>query len=128
MQRLPGLYISNSDGRGRGVFTAHSIERGDLIEICPLILVAPEDVEKLNDTGLFDYYFHWPEPEGSAVLALGYGSLYNHNGTPNAQVIMDRDALQFEIHCVEPIKAGGEIFIDYTGEGAGEDGIWFEEA
>ena len=46
---------------------------------------------------------------------LGYGSLYNHSFTPNADIDYNvknvENFLQFE--AIKDIKAGEEIFFDY---------------
>ena len=56
MLHIPGLYIANSSNRGRGVFTAQEIETGDLIEICPLLIIPKKDVSAIHKTVLHDYY------------------------------------------------------------------------
>ncbi|MBK8348499.1 MAG: hypothetical protein IPL08_13115 [Saprospiraceae bacterium] len=39
MHQIPGLYIADSDDKGRGVFTSIDISAGDTIEICPVIAI-----------------------------------------------------------------------------------------
>ena len=86
----------------------------------------PEQVGKIHGTILHDYYFLWPDPNGAACIALGFGSLYNHSWAPNANIIMDVNHSSFEIHCIKDIEAGTEIFIDYTDNSKGENALWFE--
>jgi len=50
MLHIPGLYIANSENRGRGVFTAQDLSKGDLIEICPLLLIPKKEVAKIHKT------------------------------------------------------------------------------
>ncbi len=123
--QIPGLYIAHSEGKGRGVFTAHALSEGDLIEICPLVIVPPDQVKMIHDTILHDYYFLYPEPEGSACIALGYGSLYNHQVSRNAKVSYDLANHELHIICIKEIEAGNEIFIDYEDGEKSKDGLWF---
>jgi hypothetical protein len=82
MLHIPGLYISFSKKRGRGVFTAQDLNKGDLIEVCPLLVIPKKDVKTVHKTIIHDYYFLMKKPKGSACLALGYGSIYNHKKNP----------------------------------------------
>ncbi len=126
MQHIPGLYISTSENRGRGVFTAHEVSKGDVIEICPLLLIPSDQVKLIDKTIFYDYYYSWPGEEGGACIALGYGSLYNHSTKPNADVIFDLEEHTVVIKALKKIKANQEILIDY--QGGQEDGtdLWFE--
>ncbi len=125
MMQIPGLYIAPSEGRGKGVFTAGGLDKGDLIEICPLLIVPPKQLAAIHQTFLHDYYFLWPEPKGSAAIALGFGSIYNHQSPPNAKVHFDLSNQTIEMHCISDISAGGEIFIDYNDGDEKNDGLWF---
>ena len=125
MLHIPGLYIANSSNRGRGVFTAQEIETGDLIEICPLLIIPKKDVSAIHKTVLHDYYFLLEKPNGAACIALGYGSIYNHQSEPNAIVIFDYEKKEIEIQASKKIEPGNEIFIDYTDGGKEEAPLWF---
>lgn len=117
-----------SKGRGRGVFTAANINKGDLIEICPVIIIPPKEVKLLDKTELHDYYFCWPKPTKSACIALGYGSIYNHSSKPNAEIVLDLETRSLQFHCIKKIKAGSEILIDYSGgEKKEAKKLWFKE-
>ena len=124
MLQVPGLYVASSKGRERGVFTARDLHPEDVIEICPVIVIPPDELQFLDQTKLYHYYFLWPEPEGSGCIPLGLGSLYNHSEDANAEVELDVPDLAFRVICRREIKAGEEIFIDYTGGGKGK--LWFE--
>lgn len=126
MLHIPGLYITETEERGRGVFSAQDLDREDIVEVCPLIIIPAKDLEKIHQTILHDYYFLYPDPEkeGMACIALGYGSLYNHSSTPNAIVDFDLDNQQIQIRCIDNIEAGAEILINYNGDGEGKN-LWF---
>lgn len=124
MMHVPSLYLSETKHRGRGVFCWEDLKIKDLIEICPLIIIPIQDVQRVHDTILHDYYFEYPEPEGTACLALGYGCLYNHSTYPNARVAYDLEDQCIHIISTKSISAGDEILIDYTaGDG---NKMWFE--
>ena len=123
MRHIPTLYIIENE-KGRSVFTGEEIYKGDIIEVCPVIILDNVDSSIIHETHLYDYYFVWPK--GGAALALGYGSLYNHSSNPNAQVIFDTDNKEIVLECIESIKAGSEILYDYTG-GIKTASIWFKE-
>jgi uncharacterized protein len=128
MLQIPGLYIGDSEGRGRGVFCAHDIEVEDVIEVCPLVVIPEVELPDVDKTIFYDYYFLMPN-EKDACIALGYGSLYNHSETPNAAVYFELDGEGFlRIECTEPIKAGQEIFINYQGDDPDlvPPELWFE--
>jgi hypothetical protein len=74
---LNSLYISNSKGKGRGVFTDHFIEADSIIEIAPVIILNEKDSKILAETELFYYNFQWGKKK--TAMALGYGSIYNHS-------------------------------------------------
>lgn len=127
LQRLSGLYIAKTNSRGRGVFCAHDISEGDLIEICPIIKLKKEELKTIHNTSLHDYYFLWGEQRDIPVLALGNGSIYNHNTNPNSDFILDFEDESIEIVAIKNINAGTEITINYHGEPGNTENLWFEE-
>ena len=124
MLHVPGLYLAETEHRGRGVFCWEDLSNKDVIEICPLIMIPEKEVQRIHDTVLHDYYFEYPKPEGSACLALGYGCLYNHSAHPNARVAFDLKDQYIHIISTQSIPAGEEIKIDYSA-GTGKK-LWFE--
>jgi len=125
MLHIPGLYIAESEGRGRGVFTAVDIDKGDIIEYCPIIIIPPSQKKLVDKTIFYDYYYNWPEPNGAACIPLGYGSIYNHSSQPNAEIVLDIEGKVLQFHCLKKTLAGAEIFVDY--KGGEEEKLWFEE-
>jgi uncharacterized protein len=125
-QRRSGLFVAPSLLGGRGVFTTESIEENSLIEICPVLVIPRQDVAVIHKTILHDYYFLWGEGEDQAAIALGYGSLYNHETIANATYEMDFDGECIEIYAVRAIQPGEEITINYHGEQGMTDTLWFE--
>lgn len=126
MLHIPGLYIQDTEDKQRAVYTAHEVNPGDVIEICHVIMIPKGDVETVHSTILHDYYFVWPDDSGRLALALGYGSIYNHSATPNAEIVFDLDAHTIIFQCIQTIAAGDEICIDYQGGVKNAPSLWFD--
>jgi SET domain-containing protein len=125
MHQIPGLYTANIKSKGRGVFTCIDISPGDIIEVCPVIHIPKVELPIIHKTVLHDYYFLWGEAMDEAVIALGFGSLYNHALHPNADFILDFDNSTIDIVAIIPIAAGDEITINYNGEPGDDSALWF---
>lgn len=126
MLHIPGLYVGQSLDKGRGMFCSVDIKKDDIIEICPIIKISNSDLPKVNETVIHDYYFQWKEKGFGGCLALGYGSLYNHNREPNAQVILDYTDDTIVIQSMNDIPNGNEIMISYTDGAKKQDTLWFK--
>lgn len=125
MHQLPGLYIADTNDKGRGVFTAFDISKDDVIEVCPVIIIPHAQLPIIHKTILHDYYFLWGSQMTDAAIALGYGSLYNHEVHANANFILDIENKTIDIVAIRDIVSGEEITINYHGE-PGDDGqLWF---
>lgn len=125
MQRVASLYIASSDDRGRGVFTASPIHEGDIIEVCPVIVIPKRELPIIHKTILHDYYFLWGDKLDDCAIALGYGSMYNHELNPNANFILDLENMTIDIEAIQDIAAGEEITLNYHGEPGDESEVWF---
>ena len=116
------IYIAQSPVHGWGVFAKQDIKSGELIEECPVLTlpILKGDVTPL----LIDYRFNWPQgiEWEEQVIALGYGSLYNHSNTPNAIWISSDARKCFIFYATRDIKEGEEIFVWYGDENYWNDG------
>ncbi|MBP7273641.1 MAG: SET domain-containing protein-lysine N-methyltransferase [Saprospiraceae bacterium] len=122
------IYVAPSDLGGRGVFAAEQIKKDDVIEVCPVIVLAPGQTSTLDKTTLYDYYFLWEDADSgleTCAIALGYGSLYNHAAPSNADYVMDFEHKTIDIFCVRDIEPGEEITINYHGDPNNESPPWF---
>ena len=124
MQHAPGLYYGPSEIHGRGVFCAHPLAPGDVVEICPVIILEATEIDLLSQSLLFEYYFLWGERQDACAIALGYGSLYNHSRRPNAEFIPDYGDDTINFVAIANITAGQEITVDYQA-GAAVRALWF---
>lgn len=117
---MEGLEIRSSDIHGRGVFASRAFAAGDTVERCPVLVMPAAERHLLDDTHLFNYYFHWKG--NAAAIALGYGSLYNHSALPCAHYRKIPDAEVVEFLALRDIEPGCEITVDYTYGGSNE--LW----
>lgn len=108
----PQLYVSKllvkkSSIQGYGVFADQDITPNTVIEECYLLETEGRDVHLAN------YVFGCDQ---KTLLALGYGSIYNHSLRPNAthQVDPVLSIMTLKANCF--IKRGEEIFITYGKE------------
>jgi uncharacterized protein len=121
-----GVYVRDSSLHGLGVFAAVPHQPGALLEVSPVLVVPRQDVPALRRTPLATYYFCWPK--GSAALALGYGSLYNHSYRPRAGIEYDVDNGLILFMALQPIEMNQEITINYHGNPADTTPVWFTVA
>ena len=110
-----------------GVFAAAPIDAGAVIEICPVLLFSKAELASIRQTMLDDYYFDWGDDGEWYAFALGYGSLYNHSYTPNADYGMDFENKTIDIYCLHDIAPGEEICINYNGSPDDQSKVWFEK-
>jgi SET domain-containing protein len=121
------VIVAPSPGRGRGIFARRRFEPNEIIEVCPMIALSERDAVKLDETGLYGYYFGWGKDGKQAAIALGYGSLYNHSSTANAEHRKNVAGDTMSIVAVQEIAAGEEIFIHYqTAMQEEQQPMWFE--
>jgi uncharacterized protein len=120
------LYVDSTKNRGLGVFARRDVGAGELIEVCPVIvLTGIDERESLDKTGLYNYYFAWGAEDERTAIALGYGSLYNHSYLANADHCLDVAAGEIRIYAHRTIGKGEEITINYGGLPDCPDPVWF---
>ncbi len=109
------IKVADSSIHGLGVFATKRIAKGEVIELCPYIVVDDDDVADSNR--LEDYLFSSPGAKGDYLCVLGYGMIYNHSDTPNAEWEIDDDDNRFvRFAALEDIKKGAEICHSYGKE------------
>ena len=112
----------NDPSRGRGLYATQDIAPFTHIHTAPCIYIPiTEYDDHLKFTELNHYVFNCPG--GGKMVALGHGSLFNHDGkSPNVDYRVDRE------HCCirystghRVVKCGEELCICYGSR------IWWEE-
>ena len=122
------ISVKNSPGKGRGVFAQRNFKKGEVIESCPVIVLPAEEIDTLELTQLYNYYFAWGPESKDAAIALGYGSLYNHSYTPNARYYKDFDNSLLKYVCIRDIQKNEEITINYNCDPEDKTPVWFDLA
>ena len=114
------IYANHVEGKGLGVFAHETIAEGETIEICPLMSLGKTPGNK-NQDPFYNYRFGYPK-EGmhngnqDFVVAWGYGSLYNHSNTPNADWLDHPAEKAFQFIAMRDIGKDEEITIHYGGD------------
>lgn len=111
-----------SPRHGLGVFARRAISKGEVVEHCPVLLLDPDDAAVVAAGSLNGYMYDWDD--GRSAIALGCGSLYNHDPDPSAEYSQGSDGDSLILSARRDIAAGEEITIDYTGGGSIE--LWFD--
>lgn len=106
------IYIAESKipESGRGVFAKEDIKKGEIIEIAPIIILDFSDFVDTKWNLLFEYYF-WMDD--FVVLALGYGSFYNHSKNPNCKYEIKRKEGVIIFTATKGILKDEEIYFNY---------------
>ena len=110
------IYINKSPIHGIGVFAFAPIEKGEIIEVCPVVDIGLRKGE--SSKFLKDYRFNWPagtENWFAQVMPLGWGCVYNHSDDPNADWRSIEDTFCFEYYALRKIKKYEEIYTWYGG-------------
>ena len=111
--------------KGRGLFAAQDLEPHSLIHVAPCIFITSSEYEShMRHTILEHYLFNCPGSK-TKLLALGYGSLFNHHSqNPNVTYKVDPQKLEISYRVgYKPIHKGEELFISY-----GARNLWFEDS
>ena len=124
--KMTPICLKDTGKYGRGIFATRDIKTGEMIEISPVLLLRKDDWKYVKKTLLHDYCFFWGENDELTVVALGYGSLYNHSYTPNATFTNNMDNLTIDFEAIMDIKGGEEITINYNGSPDDLSSLWFD--
>ena len=102
---------------GRGVFATTDIKKGEVIEICPVLIFNKKDTDNVMQTLMGEYVYAYEKER--TMFALGYGSLYNHNNVANAKYeLIEHEGLPEQrnelcITSLRHIDKNEEIYINY---------------
>lgn len=120
------VYIKRTTKKGLGVFAARNIKEGEIVESAPVLVFSPTDRKNLEKTPLSHYIYPWRSTRGAA-LAFGYGSIYNHSYSPNADWKQNFKTQSMIYRAIKDIKKDEEITVNYNGEPDEQTPIdWFE--
>ncbi|WP_422011577.1 SET domain-containing protein-lysine N-methyltransferase [Roseateles sp.] len=115
--------------RGRGAYALRAHAAGETVELCPVILFngsfasVPGEVRQI--------LFNWGVLAGTSAmhcLALGYGSMYNHENPANMRYEADVAKRGLRFVAVRDIAEGEELTVNYNAIGGGHESAtdnWF---
>ncbi|HVA96313.1 MAG TPA: SET domain-containing protein-lysine N-methyltransferase [Candidatus Acidoferrales bacterium] len=114
---------------GRGVFARIAIKKGELIERCPVIPIPSHDVSALSHSILLTYFYFFGKKKERMVVALGFGSIYNHTYTPNASYKEQEKEQAIDFIAIKDIQKDEEITVNYVqGKKKNKNPLWFPTA
>lgn len=122
------IYIGKSKipNAERGVFARCDIGKDEIIEKCPVILVSRHDMSNLNESILVTYFFYFGKNKERLVIALGFGSIYDHSYEPNATYKIKPVEKTIDFIAIKDIKKDQEITVNYNyGNPKDKTPLWF---
>ena len=132
MKKLPTsdkVYLSKSriPNAGRGVYASRDIKKNELIEKCPIIEVPSHDGSNLNESILVTYFYFFGKKRERILIALGFGSIYNHAYKPNAVYKIKHKEMTIDFVALRDIKKDDEVTVNYNYENSkNKNPLWFE--
>eukprot|EP01095_Lingulamoeba_sp_RSL-Kostka_P011617 TRINITY_DN4475_c0_g1_i1.p1 TRINITY_DN4475_c0_g1~~TRINITY_DN4475_c0_g1_i1.p1 ORF type:complete len:172 (-),score=43.31 TRINITY_DN4475_c0_g1_i1:316-831(-) len=112
--------VKEIKNKGRGVFTLEPIKKSQIIELAPVIVIPKNEYKNHVTHSIFsEYVFKWDR--GDFALALGFGSMFNHDNTPNVGWIRLPFDKCIRYSALRDIEDGEELTISY-----GKD-LWFDD-
>ncbi|KAI7896207.1 uncharacterized protein EV154DRAFT_258396 [Mucor mucedo] len=118
-QHCLALELRSDPIKGRGVFTRERLVRNTLVEISPILLFNEEEYASHGKYTVLDQYTYcW---QGGFALALGLGSMFNHDSSPNVGFIRDIPNKLIRYVTLRDIEKEEELCISYGNH------LWFED-
>jgi uncharacterized protein len=108
------IKIINIEGKGRGVVATSKIFSGEIIEVCPLLILSDIDAGHVtSESNYLKFYALELVGINKQVLHLGYGLMYNHSLNPNSEIQYQPGDDFLVFRALVDIEPGQEITYDY---------------
>jgi hypothetical protein len=126
----PVIVKDTGTAKGRGVYSTHAFQTGEVVEESPVIIIQAGFEELPKE--MKEIVFNWglqARPGNPSAVVLGYGSIYNHENPANMRYESDPQKNVIRFIAVRDIAVGEELTINYNAVGGGaewEDNNWFE--
>ena len=114
------LFTVGVGEKGRGLFANTDIPCRTIIHVAPCVLCRSDEYDKHLRHTCLEHYLFKLKP-GDKLLALGYGSLFNHDKSPNVDYRKDESRLLICFLAARQITKGDELCISYGSN------LWFED-
>jgi SET domain len=120
----PGsLFYIDTGPKGRGLFASSDIPPRTILHVAPCIPVSSEQYETHMKFTILEEYLFNDRQTGNNLLALGYGSLFNHSRHPNVSYkVHSADQTIEYTSGFQLIEKGTELCISYGSN------LWFDDA
>ncbi len=125
------IYVSQSKipKAGRGIFARAAIKKGEIIEQCPVLEIPEHDAANINTSIMVTYIYYLGKNKERLMLALGFGSIYNHSDQPNAKYKEIYKDKLINFIAINEIKKDEEITVNYSqGRQKDKSPLWFVES
>jgi SET domain-containing protein len=124
---MNSYFKDTKTSKGRGMFAKRSFVNGDIVEECPVVLfnevpALPVEIKRI----MFSWHYLLTGSHSAQAIALGFGSMYNHNNPANMRYDIQK-VLRF--FAVRDIGVDEELTINYNAHGGGAEwkkNEWFE--
>jgi len=112
------IKIVEVTGKGFGVVATQKINKDEIIETCPIVVLSQKEcdfIEKEGNNVILNYYYLFQEDLKRCCIMLGWGSIYNHSLTPNADIDYpdEKSERYLQFKALRDIEAGEEIEFNY---------------
>jgi hypothetical protein len=114
--------------KGRGVFAGRAFLKDELVEVAPVIVITACVLPRI----IADVLYNWasaPDAPKRHAVALGYGSIYNHENPSNLSYTADVKLDLIRYWARREIAPNEELTINYNapiGHCSPGDDNWFE--
>jgi len=105
------LKIRKNKKYGRGVYATRTLNKNEVVEISPVIVLDEWEAKRSASTIINRYTFSWKEVE--SAVALGFGGLFNHSKDSNITYSNNYKNNTIKFKTTRKIKKGEQLFIDY---------------
>ena len=92
-----------------GLFCSRPIPRGTLIHTAPCLLFPLASYESHARHTVLEHYLYNCR-NGDRLLALGYGSIFNHHREPTVDYRIEKDKLEIKYYAVRDVDVGEELW------------------
>ncbi|KAK8185876.1 hypothetical protein BC567DRAFT_205233 [Phyllosticta citribraziliensis] len=119
LHRSTDLMLVLNTPKGRGVFAARDLPAYTILDVCPVLPLAPGEEAYTQHTSLHYYVYKWPTEtaEGKKIMTqavvFGLGSMFNHRRDQNVVWERDTERLVITYRTARDIKEGEELCISY---------------
>lgn len=105
------IVVSDSPGKGRGIFATDFIPSGTVVEESHIVDIGVP-TEECRDSKM-PLYFWGTEDNMRYMVSLGLASIFNHSDFPNTKRECDTMNSIYVFTTMCDIYEGEELFIDY---------------